>query len=58
MGECVTIKNLLEVYHRASRQEVNFTKSSIRFSKNVPVDLRIAICDELNMTEEMIVPNI
>ena len=37
-------RDILQVYERASGQEVNFDKSSITFSPNVSEDLRVVMC--------------
>ncbi|KAM7512541.1 hypothetical protein LguiB_011416 [Lonicera macranthoides] len=43
MEECSTIKHCLNVYENASGQQVNLSKSSIRFSASTPDDVQASI---------------
>lgn len=49
-NEASLIKQLLEIYGRASGQEVNFNKSSISFSTNVIASVTQQVCDILAVT--------
>uniref|UniRef100_A0A803PUD0 Reverse transcriptase domain-containing protein n=1 Tax=Cannabis sativa TaxID=3483 RepID=A0A803PUD0_CANSA len=49
--EASSILQLLHVYELASGQQVNFSKSSIFFSKNTSADTRAQLCNMLQMTE-------
>ncbi|KAK4395317.1 LINE-1 retrotransposable element O protein [Sesamum angolense] len=46
------IKDLLEIYRRASGQEINFHKSSVAFSRNTPEALSIGLASVLNIRKE------
>ncbi|KAL0407261.1 UNVERIFIED_CONTAM: putative mitochondrial protein [Sesamum latifolium] len=46
------IKTVLETYRKASGQEINFSKSSVAFSKNTVGDLRQFILDDLTIRME------
>ncbi|KAL0378587.1 UNVERIFIED_CONTAM: hypothetical protein Sradi_3164200 [Sesamum radiatum] len=46
------IKDVLEVYRRASDQEINFSKSSITFSRNTKENLCLHIAAELTIRQE------
>ena len=50
MGECNRIKECLEIYEKASRQFINFQKSSISFSRNVNEQIKEEICNFLHVT--------
>ena len=43
------VRDMLQIYKRASRRKVNFDKSSITFSPNVPGDLRVVMCSILGI---------
>ena len=49
MQECGMIKNCLDAYEKASGQVVNFQKSSISFSSNMPVHLKDELCNFLSV---------
>ena len=49
MQECVKVRECLQAYERASRQMINFQKSSICFSHNMASDLKEAICSYLQV---------
>ncbi|XP_073119425.1 uncharacterized protein [Henckelia pumila] len=49
LEECTCIKDCLNKYELASGQIVNFNKSSISFSSNVPSDLKNSICETLGV---------
>ncbi|KAM5554325.1 hypothetical protein ABKV19_022611, partial [Rosa sericea] len=49
LESCSVIQEILETYGRASGQVVNFAKSSVVFSKNVPVDLQDEISNLLGV---------
>ncbi|KAL0318238.1 UNVERIFIED_CONTAM: hypothetical protein Scaly_2851600 [Sesamum calycinum] len=46
------IREVLETYHRASGQEINFNKSSVAFSRNMRDDLCSHIGADLNIQRE------
>lgn len=49
LAECLHIKSVLLDYELASGQKINFSKSSIVFSKNVSVDLQHSLASFLRM---------
>ncbi|KAK6128385.1 hypothetical protein DH2020_037861 [Rehmannia glutinosa] len=51
--ECNQLKKLLELYKRASGQVVNFGKSGIFFSSNIPLILKDAICETLGVWQPL-----
>ncbi|KAL0456758.1 UNVERIFIED_CONTAM: putative mitochondrial protein [Sesamum latifolium] len=51
--ECTqSIQDILEVYRLASGQEINFSKSSVAFSRNTVVDMCAAIVRDLTIRRE------
>ncbi|PWA86639.1 hypothetical protein CTI12_AA135020 [Artemisia annua] len=48
-AECQNLVNILARYCSASRQNINFTKSSALFSPNTPEDLQQQLCSLLNI---------
>ncbi|KAM6550661.1 hypothetical protein CsatB_000469 [Cannabis sativa] len=49
--EAASVLQILNLYERASGQQVNFAKSSIFFSKNTNADTRSRMCNLLQMVE-------
>lgn len=49
--ECVQVKTILQLYHQAFGQVVNFSKSAISFSSSVSVRLRQCLCNEICVNE-------
>ncbi|XP_073152775.1 uncharacterized protein [Henckelia pumila] len=49
MEECNTVKECLRIYEVASGHKVNFDKSSISFSANVPSHMKNSICENLEV---------
>lgn len=43
------LKNILITYEKASGQMISFSKSSIFFIKNTPLDLRVSTCSLLGV---------
>ncbi|XP_024164510.1 uncharacterized protein LOC112171581 [Rosa chinensis] len=41
--ECQTIREILNIYAKASGEKINFQKSSMVFSKNVPIAMQISM---------------
>ncbi|KAL0455128.1 UNVERIFIED_CONTAM: hypothetical protein Slati_0852000 [Sesamum latifolium] len=51
--ECVsTVKGVLDIYRRAWGQEINFSKSSVAFSRNTSKALCLSIAAELSILKE------
>ncbi|XP_062014108.1 uncharacterized protein LOC133730558 [Rosa rugosa] len=50
LEECMTFKGILDTYEQASRQKVNFSKSSVVFSTNVQPHLKEVLAAVLNVT--------
>ncbi|GKC44980.1 reverse transcriptase [Tanacetum coccineum] len=46
---CRNLLNIFDIYCQASRQNVNFKKSSAFFSPNTPITLQNSICDALKV---------
>ncbi|KAM5579239.1 hypothetical protein ABKV19_009163, partial [Rosa sericea] len=51
LESCGVIQEVLDIYGRASGQVVNFAKSSVVFSKNVPVEVQVDISGFLGVEE-------
>lgn len=51
MQECSNLANIISTYERASGQKVNYEKTQISFSKNVPLSLRTEVTDYLGVME-------
>lgn len=49
--EAAVVRDILQKYFACTGQELNWSKSSIHFSTNVPLPSRRQICRELAMTE-------
>ncbi|KAK4387856.1 hypothetical protein Sango_2392200 [Sesamum angolense] len=47
-----TIKGVLETYRRASGQEINFSKSSVAFSRNTNEELCLSVVSDLTIRRE------
>lgn len=52
LEECSQLKLILSQYQEASRQTVNFNKSTVYFSRNTSIEVKQAICEELHIVEE------
>lgn len=50
--EAGVIRTVLDVYKDESRLDINFTKSSAYFSRNVGTDFRVEICNKLGVAED------
>lgn len=50
--ECDAVKQILEIFKKASGLEVNFNKSSSFFSTNVLTQLHINLCNVFNVVED------
>ncbi|KAL0421421.1 UNVERIFIED_CONTAM: putative mitochondrial protein [Sesamum latifolium] len=51
--ECtLAIKEVLEVYRKASVQDINFSKSSVAFSRNTREELCVGVATELSIRRE------
>lgn len=51
LAEAKIIKEVLKLYEKSSRQQVNFNKSSVSFSKNTTTSVRLDISRELTIPE-------
>lgn len=49
--ECVVVKEVLQVYHKASGQEVSLPKASVMFSSNVTNGVQVQLCSLLQVEE-------
>lgn len=49
-GACIVLKEILMNYEVASGQKVNFEKSSVCFSRNVPLSKQLAMAALINVT--------
>lgn len=49
--ECSRVKDLLQIYRKASEQEVNFSKTSVMFSTNIISNVKSSISDLLHVSE-------
>nr|KYP48093.1 Transposon TX1 uncharacterized [Cajanus cajan] len=49
--DCSKLREILDLYERASGQSINFQKSEIFYSRNTPNSIRISINSELHITE-------
>ncbi|XP_024155881.1 uncharacterized protein LOC112163846 [Rosa chinensis] len=47
--DCILIRNILNVYERASGQKINLQKSSVVFSRSVPSLIRQSLADNLDV---------
>lgn len=47
--ECAVLRDIFLCYERASRQKINFDKSKVSFSKNVPLELQLHLASVLNV---------
>lgn len=52
-SNCQRMSYLLNIYCVASKQEINFSKSNIFFSPNVPVPLKVQLCSILKVREDV-----
>ncbi|KAK6115594.1 hypothetical protein DH2020_007863 [Rehmannia glutinosa] len=53
IDECNYLKNILEAYKEASGQGVNFGKSGVMFSSNMPHHSREALCQNLGVRQNL-----
>ncbi|XP_060974078.1 uncharacterized protein LOC115695073 [Cannabis sativa] len=51
VSEATHVMHLLQIYEQASGQQVNYSKSSVFFSKNCSVDTRSSVCQLMAMVE-------
>lgn len=51
--QCTTLKNILQIYERASGQAINFEKSGVFFSSNVNGDLRLELSGILGVSRPL-----
>lgn len=51
LQECSILANIISTYERASGQKVNYDKTQISFSKNVPLSMRQQITNHLGVVE-------
>lgn len=49
--DCLSLHNIIDSFTKASGQTVNYSKSTLTFSKNTHVECRRAVCGILNMRE-------
>ncbi|MCI25100.1 replication protein A 70 kDa dna-binding subunit, partial [Trifolium medium] len=49
--EANCMKKILNIYEKASRQAINYTKSEVYFSRNTPTNIKNTISNILEVTE-------
>lgn len=49
MAKCVMLNNIFTNYERASGQKINFDKSEVSFSRNVPMEIQVSLAGALHV---------